>query len=40
MAFRNEFGDGSLVQRSRDQEDDVVDHVTVSDEVQERGQVS
>ena len=40
MTFGHEFGDRSLVQRSSDQEDNIVDHVTVGDEVQERGQVA
>ncbi len=40
MTFGHEFRNRSLVQRSGDQENDVVDHVTVGNEVQERGQVA
>jgi len=38
VALGNQLGDGSLVQRAGDQQDDVVDHVAVGDEVQEVGQ--
>lgn len=38
MAFRNQLGDGALMQCARDQQNDVIDHVTVRDEVQEGGQ--
>lgn len=34
MTFRNELIDGSLVENSSDQEDDIVNHVTVPTEQQ------
>lgn len=34
MAFRNQFRDGSLMQCTSDQQNNVIDHVTVSDEIQ------
>lgn len=38
VTLGDELVDGALVERARDQQDDVVDHVAVRDEVQERGQ--
>lgn len=38
VALGDELVDGALVERARDQQDDVVDHVAVRDEVQEGGQ--
>uniref|UniRef100_A0A8W7PC19 Uncharacterized protein n=1 Tax=Anopheles coluzzii TaxID=1518534 RepID=A0A8W7PC19_ANOCL len=38
VALRDELRDRALVQRARDQQDDVVDHVAVRDVVQEGGQ--
>lgn len=38
MAFRNQLRDGTLMQCARDQQDDVVNHVAVRDEVQKGGQ--
>lgn len=38
VAFWYQLRNGSLVQRARDQEHDVVDHVAVRDEVEEGGQ--
>lgn len=38
MALGDQLGDGTLVQRSGDQQNDVVDHVAVGDEIQEGGQ--
>ena len=38
MTFTHQLGDWSLVERPCDQEDDVVDHVSVGDVVQEHGQ--
>lgn len=35
VAFGDQLGDGSLVERPGDQQDDVVNHVAVSDEVEE-----
>ena len=40
MALGDQLGDGSLMKRAGDQEDDVVDHVAVGDVVQEGGQVT
>ena len=40
MAFGDKLRDWPLVQSSCDEEDDVVDHVAVRDEVQEGGQVT
>lgn len=38
MAFGDQLADGALVQRAGDQQNDVVDHVAVRDEVEERRQ--
>lgn len=38
MAFRDQLRDWPLVQSASDQQDDVINHVAVSDEVQECGQ--
>lgn len=38
VALRDELRDRALMQRARDQQDDVVDHVAVRDVVQEGGQ--
>lgn len=38
VALGDELVDGALVERARDQQDDVVDHVAVRDKVQEGGQ--
>lgn len=38
VALRDELGDGALVEGSGDQQDDVIDHVAVGDEVQESRQ--
>ena len=38
MTFANQLRDGSLVQGSSDQEDNVVNHVAIGDVVQEHGQ--
>lgn len=38
MAFGDQLRNGTLVQRASDQQDNVVDHVAVRDEVQEVGQ--
>ena len=40
VAFRHQLRDRPLMQRSRDQQDDVVYHVTVRDEVQKGGQLA
>ena len=40
MTFGNELRDWPLVKSPGDQENDVVDHVAVSDEIQEGGQVT
>ena len=40
MTFRNELGDWPLVKSSGDEENDVIDHVTVRDEVKKGGQVT
>ena len=40
MAFGDQFGDGPLVERSRDQQDDVIDHIAVSDEIKEGRQLA
>jgi hypothetical protein len=40
MALGDQLGDGSLMKRAGDQEDDVVDHVAVGDVVQEGGQIT
>lgn len=38
MAFGNELRDWALMEGARDQQDNIVDHVAVSDKVQEGGQ--
>lgn len=38
MALGDQLADGALMQRAGDQQNDVVDHVAVRDEVEERGQ--
>lgn len=38
MAFRDQFRNRTLMQRASDQQNDIVNHVTVRDEIQERGQ--
>lgn len=38
MALGNQFGNGTLMQCAGDQQNDVVDHVAVGDEVQKGGQ--
>ena len=40
MAFGHQFRNGTLVERACDQQNDVINHVAVSDEVQESGSVS